>query len=261
MEPGLFGIELPWMHVEHDGAPLARVDAGECSVDERDGEEPEESAAQRQVHAGEARGADGHLPEVDAVDVLRDVRKARRVGKAVTVVDHRIHRRVVDEAFLDQHAEGPRRVAPDGVIGRAIAAHETAGRLLDGVLRAPHVGTEARGAEPEHRRVIPAVAGDLVPTLDDLAHEPWIALSDDSEDEERAARAVRVEQIEQALGLREHAAGQAAETVDAKGRFELVPVVVLLDVDGQCVDDRLRQPGLRAAAARAATMSARHRRS
>src|SRR5207237_1175296 len=118
----------------------------------------------------------------------RVVRKARRVGKAVTVVDHRIHRRVVDEAFLDQHAEGPRRVAPDGVIGRAIAAHETAGRLLDGVLRAPHVGTEARGAEPEHRRVIPAVAGDLVPTLDNLAHEPRIALSDDSEDEECAER-------------------------------------------------------------------------
>src|SRR5205823_1422970 len=148
---------------------------------------------------------------------------------------------LVEEGFVYDSSMYPvvhdRYGLPDGVIGRAIAAHETAGRLLDGVLRAPYVGTEARGAEPEHRRVIPAVAGDLVPTLDDLAHEPRIALRDDSEDEERAARAVRVEQIEQALGLREHAAGQAAETVDAKGRFELVPVVVLLDVDGEAIHE------------------------
>src|SRR5207244_8039825 len=83
----LVGIELPRMHVEDDRSLLASVDAGQRAVDEGGRKQPEESAAEGQVHAGAARGADRHLPEVDALDVLRDVREARPVGEAVAVVD------------------------------------------------------------------------------------------------------------------------------------------------------------------------------
>ena len=248
------------MHVEDDRSLLASVDAGQRAVNEGGREQPEESAAEGQVHAGAARGADRHLPEVDALDVLRDVREARPVGEAVAVVDDGVHGGVVGEALLDEHAERPRRVAPDRVVRRAVAAHEAARRLLHRVLGAPDVGAEARRSQPVDGRVVPAVAGDLVPALHDRADEARLALRHHAEREEGAARTVGVEQVEQALGLSRHAAGQALKTVDAEGGFELVAVVILLDVDGQCIDDRLRQPGPRASAARGAATTTRRRR-
>ena len=94
--------------------------------------------------------------------------------------------------------------------------------------------------------MVPAVRRDLVAALDDRAHEARIPLGDHAEDEERAAGSVGVAEIEEALGRRHDATGKLAQFGAAHDRRELDPVVVLLDVHGEDVEERghrLRQHG------------------
>ena len=82
--------------------------------------------------------------------------------------------------------------------------------------------------------------------LGDRAHQTRIALGDHPEHEERPTRAASFAEIEEILGRRHDAAGKLAQLGAAHGRRELHPVVVLLDVHREDVEEWgrcLRQHG------------------
>src|SRR5439155_17727786 len=80
---------------------------------------------------------------------------------------------------------------------RAIGVDRTARRLLDDVLGAACVVPKFARAEPVDQTVPIGVTRGLMPTRDDLAHEPGAALRHPSQNEECAIDAAFLEQVEE----------------------------------------------------------------
>src|SRR5690606_6921284 len=78
----------------------------------------------------------------------------------------------------------------------AIASDAHAGGILDGLARARDVLAEFAAVHAVHALVIPAVAGDLMPSGGDLAQQGAVPLGDPAEREEGGDRFSLVEQVE-----------------------------------------------------------------
>src|SRR5438128_1648094 len=83
-----------------------------------------------------------------------------------------------------------------------------------------------------------AMASHFVAGFSDAAHKRGMALRDPAEHEERAARIVTREKLEDALGLRDHAAGERRPHLDRVAPCERRAVKPFFDVDAERVAGR-----------------------
>src|SRR5437762_1756856 len=112
------------------------------------------------------------------------MRHERAVGDPVAVMPHWVDARVPADPFLGKDVEGPERPRSDGEARRAMTEHRGSGRVLDRLLRASQVVTEALGAEVVRELMRVAVCRDLMAGAHDLAHERAVTLGDPAEYEE-----------------------------------------------------------------------------
>ncbi len=110
---------------------------------------------------------------------------------------------------------------------------------MDGVDGGGDVGGELLGGEVVDEAVPVSVRGDLVTGFGDPADEARVPLSDPAEDEERRPDFALVKEREQTVGVGFHAALVLVPIVSRYAVLERGYLVVVFDVNGQCVADRV----------------------
>src|SRR3546814_3792445 len=83
--------------------------------------------------------------------------------------------------------------------------------------------------------MVPTVAGQLGPLIDDATDQPGMALGDPAEHEESALRAAFGEQVEKGGGVQLDTARQAVPVLARHGAGEGMDLVIVFDVDGERV--------------------------
>src|SRR5262249_14563871 len=196
------------------------------------GEAEVAAAADRQVDAKNAGGADRKLRQPREPAAADAVWKPRRARTAVAVVQDRKRAGVVPESLLHQDLERPRLPRPDRKIRRAVADDRRADEVLEPTLGTADVLAKFFGRQPVDALVPIAVAGDLVTATRDRPDERRMLRRNLAEREERAARP-RAEHLQHQIDARLDAALERARAVAARPVPEDLGVEVLLDVDAQ----------------------------
>src|SRR5581483_3718972 len=142
-DPGLVGIDLPGMQVDHGRLFFLRVDPADGPRRKLVGKKPEVAAAGHgQIDAARGKRRGRKFDKAPALAQLFDVREARRIGHAVIVVMHRKDARVVFEAQLGQNIQRPERLRGDRIARRTIAEDRRAELVLEESFGAPYIGAK-----------------------------------------------------------------------------------------------------------------------
>ena len=102
-QPGLFGIQFPWVQIQHQGLLLVfKLPESQLRVLER--KDPEISAAsRRQCHARQSQGCRRKLQNCFSILANVQMRIALRAGNAVEIMADRIDAGIVCKTFLGQN--------------------------------------------------------------------------------------------------------------------------------------------------------------
>src|SRR5438045_8881383 len=118
---------------------------------------------------------------------------------------NRIDAGIVCETLFGQDVERPESRLGDRPARCTVSAHRDAGRVFNRLLGLPRILAELISRKAIHGAVPIAVAGKLMPTPLDLAHQVRKPRSYPSDKEKRCFRAVLVKEIKHALRVRYHA--------------------------------------------------------
>ena len=158
-------------------------------------------------------------------------------GDAVAVVPDGKDAGVYQKPLLDEDLQGPQRLLGDRETGGPVGRDRLADGLLQHVARPPQVGTKLLWRLLVDQTVPVAVRADLVPAGMDLADQFGMTLADPAENEERGLHPVAIEQLENAVGVGLDAAFPAVPLVAADVFLKGRDLEIILDVDGEGVED------------------------
>ncbi len=241
-ETRLMRIDFPRMKIEDEAAAFAaRLPKRPSCVPL--GKNSEITAAGgRKIPRAQPNGGRRKLEEVAPLAAGPLERSLRRVRHSVDIVMDGEDAGIVKKTLLRENLQRPKRLFDDRETGRSIAYDGLAAGVLDGCAGATCIGAKLVGREMPDAAVPVAMAGDLVPGGDNLAHDLREAFGNPSEHEKCGLGSVPAEQVENAAGVVHNARGMGRPAFRRNTVVKGFHVEVVLDVHTESVRKGPRKP-------------------